>query len=213
MTKQTFDFIVDVTRSIIWQYNDASNLIGIIQNKQDWLDENVKQFWLDWYDNVYNLDTANEFGLKIWAIILGLKFSSESATQTSVFGFNYSTSGALNFTYGGFAPSSDVILTTEQKRTILKLRYRQLISNGTIDEMHRAVSSIIPGAFIFDGLNMTVTLSHPTRVSSDIMYILENYDVIPRPAGVEINYAIGYGNWLGFDGSGGQNFNNSIFGG
>lgn len=209
MTKQQFDFIVDVTQVLIWQYNDAEKLQSIIQNKQNWLDLNVRDFWQNWYNDVFNLDTANDFGLQVWAAILGMQFALPEDIPTLIFGFN---TDAKNFGHGVFKPSGELVLTTEQKRTILKLRYRQLTSNGSIDEMQRAVSQIIPNAIVLDAFDMSVVMTLPTIPTSDLLYILDNYDVIPRPAAVQINRRFGYSSWFAFSGQGGQNFNNSTFG-
>jgi len=213
MTVQQFDFIVNVTRSLIWQYNDATNLQSIIENKQTWLDNNVKQFWSDWYTNVYNLETANNFGLSIWAIILGVKFSSALTAQSLP--FNFDGSGGYNFENGAFVPFGDVILTTSQKRTILKLRYRQLISNGTIDDIYYAMQSIFPTvSMLDDNLDMSIVMTLPIIPNVEEQYILDNYSfVLPIPAGVKIRYVTGYATYIGFDGQGVQNFYNGNFGG
>lgn len=209
MIKQQFDFSINVLQALIWQYNDALNLQGLLEDKQSWLDANVRDFWDNWYTDVYDLRTANDFGLQVWAIILGMKFTLAENVPTLIFGFN---PNAKNFSNGAFLPTGEAVLTTEQKRTILQLRFRQLTSNATIDEMQRAVSQIIPNAIVIDNLDMSVVLSLPTIPDSTMLYILDNYDVIPRPAGVQIDRRFGYAQWFSFAGQGGQNFNNSTFG-
>ena len=209
MTKQLFNFNVDVMQVLIWQYNDAEKLQSIIQNKQNWLDENVRDFWQNWYNDVFDLDTANDFGLQVWAAILGMQFVLKEDIPTLIFGFN---PNAQNFNNGVFLPSGELALSTEQKRMLLKLRYRQITSNATIDEIHRAVSQILPTAGVIDAFDMSVLLTYPTIPDSQILYILDNYDVIPRPAGVKIKRRFGYASWFAFSGQGGQNFNNSTFG-
>lgn len=210
MTIQQFDFIVDVTKSLIWQYNDALKLQAIIEDKQAWIDENVRTFWANWYTDVFDLRTANDFGLQVWAAILGMQFTLKENVPTLIFGF--SGSGGLNFNNSVFYPSNTEILTTEQKRLILRLRYRQLTSNATIDEVQRAVGDLLPGAKVLDKLDMSLLITYPTIPDALTLYILDNYDVIPRPNSVQLNRRFGYATWFGFSGSGGQNFNNSTFG-
>ena len=72
MKIESYDFSVNLMRALLWQYNDAENLQSVLQQKQDWYTINQTEFWQDWYDNVFNLLTANQFGLNVWAIILGL---------------------------------------------------------------------------------------------------------------------------------------------
>lgn len=209
MIKQQFDFSINVLQALIWQYNDALNLQGLLEDKQGWLDTNVRDFWDNWYTDVYDLRTANDFGLQVWAIILGMKFALPDDMPTLIFGFN---PDAKNFNNGVFLPNGDLILSTEQKRMILKLRYRQITSSATIDDINFAVSTIIQGARAIDTLTMSIVLFYPSIPSNDLLYILDNYDVIPRPAGVKILRRFGYESWFAFDGQFGQNFNNSTFG-
>lgn len=211
MTKEQFDFTVNVTQTLIWQYNDASKLQAIIEDKQAWLDANLRDFWANWYRDVFDLRTANDFGLQIWAVILGMKFTLAADVPTLIFGFD--GSGLLNFNNSVFRPSGADVLTTEQKRLILRLRYRFLTSNATIDEVQRAVGSIFPGATVLDKLDMTAgILVSPTVPDSFTTYVLDNYDVVPRPNSVQFTRRFGWANWFAFDGAGGQNFNNSTFG-
>lgn len=210
MTKQQFDFSVNVLQSLIWQYNDASNLQGIIQDKQDWLDANVRDFWDNWYTDVYDLRTANDFGLQVWAAILSMQFTLKEDIPTLIFGFD--GSGGLNFNNSVFYPIQTELLTTEQKRLILRLRYRQLTSNATIDEVQRALNDILPNAVAIDAMDMSLILTYPTIPDVLTLYILDNYDVIPRPNSVKFNRRFGYSQWLGFAGTGSGNLYNSNFG-
>lgn len=207
MTVQQFDFVVDVTQALIWQYNDADKLQKIIENKQNFINENMSDFWSNWYRDVFDLRTANDFGLQVWATILGMKFELASEVPTLIFGFD--GSGLLNFNNSVFYPSSVGILTTEQKRLILQLRYRQITSNATIDEIQRAVSRIIPDAIVLDRLDMSVVITYPTIPDSQLLYILDNYNVIPIPNSVSIERRFGYGTWIGYNHN---NFNNINFG-
>lgn len=211
MKKQDFTFSVDLLQSLIWQYNDALSLQSLIEQKQAWVNSNQTDFWNNWYRDVFDLRTANDFGLQVWSIILGVVFALKEEVPTVIFGFD----GSLGQTFNnaGFASEGSMVLTTEQKRTILQLRYRQMTTNASIDAMQDALSKIFSGAKFFDGLDMTVTMTYPAIPSSQMLFILDNYDVIPRPNSVKIKRRFGYSTWLGFDGSGGQTFDNANFGG
>lgn len=62
----------DLTRSLKWMQNNAPNIQAIIQAKQTWYTKYNTGFWNNWEENVFNLQTANAFGLVVWCIILGL---------------------------------------------------------------------------------------------------------------------------------------------
>lgn len=62
----------DLTRSLKWMQNNAPNIQAIIQAKQTWYTKYNTAFWSNWEENIFNLQTANAFGLVVWCIILGL---------------------------------------------------------------------------------------------------------------------------------------------
>ena len=71
-TIQEFDYSVDLLKAILWQYNESPNLLSLVTQKQEWYTQNQSEFWSDWYTNVFNLQTANLFGLAVWSIILNV---------------------------------------------------------------------------------------------------------------------------------------------
>lgn len=62
---QSFDFHSDLLKAILWQYEDAENLKALAKYKADYFEQSTVKFWRDWYRDVFNIDTANEFGLNI----------------------------------------------------------------------------------------------------------------------------------------------------
>jgi len=153
MNIQQFNFVVDVLQSILWQYNDATNLLSLLNDKQAWLNENQTNFWFNenasndannngWYQNVFNLLTANEFGLSVWSIILGIPSyiaSNVLEPNSQIFGFNaFEIDGSLENNYSNFYDSnfsnvnSGIQITLEQQRFLLRLRYYQLITRGQV---------------------------------------------------------------------------------
>jgi hypothetical protein len=65
----------DLTRALKWQHNNAPNLQSIISQKADWYSKYNQGFWDNWRQNVFDIRTANAFGLVVWCIILGLPLS------------------------------------------------------------------------------------------------------------------------------------------
>jgi hypothetical protein len=87
---EDFDFSVDILSALLWRQNNATTLQSLLQQKQDWYNENHTQFWQDWYTNVFNLQTANEFGLSVWAQILGIPLTLIVAPNAGPqFGFDF----------------------------------------------------------------------------------------------------------------------------
>lgn len=62
----------DLTRALKWMHNNAPKLQSIIQQKADWYSKYNTAFWTNWEANVFDIRTANAFGLVVWCIILGI---------------------------------------------------------------------------------------------------------------------------------------------
>lgn len=213
MKIQLFDFSINVLESLLWRHNEAENLQALIQNKQNALDELNKDFWEDWIKDVFDLNTANDFGLSVWAKILNLPLSIDPGTATddgSNFGFG---TFRKNFNSGNFSNAVEgIMLTTDQARRGLKLRYYQLVTRGTIPEANsiaKDVASDLGNVFALDGLDMTMTYVFDFQPSSNIRLVFE-LDLLPRPSGVKINVVYFPNSAFGF-GSNRKNFNNGNF--
>lgn len=79
----------DLTRSLKWLHNKAPNIQSLVTQKANWYGKYNDQFWENWRTNVYDLRTANAFGLAVWCIILGLPLSAfnfEPITNAWAFG-------------------------------------------------------------------------------------------------------------------------------
>jgi len=179
---------IDITQVLLWQYNDAEKLQQLIFKHQEWIDANHNQFWDDWYRDVFDLRTANDFGCAVWASILGVSFATQVSDGTKrIFGFGtYYT----NFYQSNFSAvaSGAVQLTTVQKRMILMLRYLRITSSATVPEINFALKELFGDAYIVDNYDMTITIVFPTTPESTAKYILQNYDVLPVPSTVELIY-------------------------
>jgi len=211
---QAFDFSVDLLRALLWQYNDAARLESILRQKQAWYDANQTAFWEDWTRDVFDLRTANDFGLAVWAIILDIPLAVASqgdAANKPIWGFGQYHE---NFTNGNFASISSSSLSTEQKRLVLRLRYFQLVTRGTVPEVNAFLAYLFAPlglAYVNDGYDMTARYVFNFPLSSALEMVLTEYDLLPRPAGVKIDYVvIGDADGWGF-GRYHENFTNGNF--
>lgn len=199
---QEFEFSTNLLASLLWQHDNASRLRAIVEAEQRWFDEHQTAFWSNWVRDVFDLRTANNFGLSVWAIILNmplLVFVESSGTR-EVFGFE---PYGLNFSNGNFGRDSDAALslTTEQRRLALRLRYFQLVSRGTVPEVNQFLKELFGDqgpAYVLDGGDMTATYVFAYLPEPNVLYVLQQFDLLPRPAGVEINVLINPGDGFGF---------------
>lgn len=214
MRVQAFDFSVDLLRALLWQYNDAVRLQSLLEQKQAWYDSQYSEFWENWSRDVFDLRTANDFGLSVWAVILNIPLTITTAGPPSadIWGFG---PFRKNFNRGNFAPStSGIRLTTEQKRLVLRLRYFQLVTRGAVPEINEFLASVFAAfgdVYVLDGLNMTMDYVFTFAPPSQLRFVLQTYDVLPRPAAVGVNYVVLVRDTFGF-GPFHRNFNRGTFG-
>jgi hypothetical protein len=213
---EDFDFSVNLLSALLWRHNEAENLQSILEQKSDWYKTNQEQFWNDWITNVFNVDTANEFGLSVWALILNVPLSLiVPPNQGPQWGFGPASNGRQNFNNGNFGTSAaGAGLTIEQKRLLIKLRYFKLTTRCTVPELNRRLKQLLGdfgSVYVLDANDMSfTTYVFGFAPNSALQFILENFDVLPRPAAVGVKFIVSTRPAFGF-GSFNQNFNNGTF--
>lgn len=185
------DPTIDLKQCLLWQYQNSEKLKSLILSKEEWYQTHQAQFWQEWYDNVFNIETANDFGLSVWGEILDF---SRNVTAKD---------GSRHY------------LTTEQYRLILKGQILRFGMGATAPEINNWLATVFAGkgnAYCLDSYDMTaipfVFRAHP---SDEIKWLLGNIDFFPRPAGVGYHVRLVPNTVFGFNGSGLQPFNQGVF--
>lgn len=227
MRIEEFNFHVDILASIIWQYNESTNLLSLVNQKQNWYDLYQSDFWTTWYNEVFNLseNQITLFGLAVWSIILDVPLYvpiDPEADTKPIWGFN-SIIGAwptlansyLNF----FGPTSttdganfstrgqNIILTIPQQRFLLRLKYFNLTTRGDITDINAFLAYLIStsdigytGAmYVLDGLNMEIVYVFTQEFPFQLLAALRELDLFPRPAGVGVRIVVDNGFIFGFN--------------
>ena len=214
-TIQAFDFSVDVLRGLLWQHNRALALRSLLESKAAWLEREHAAFWTDWIRDVFDLRTANAFGCQVWARILGVRLAlPPTEADEPAFGFNgfHRNFDRAPFATGG--PDS-VKLTVEQQRLVLRLRYFQLVTRCTPVDVNRFMKYLFADqglVYMLDPLDMSaVTYVFSFVPDPRLFYVIREYDLMPRPSTVGVNYVTTARDAWGF-GEFNKNFDNSPFG-
>lgn len=207
-TIQEFDFSVDLLRALLWQYDKAANLQSLLADKKAWYDVNQTAFWEGWIRDVFDLRTASEFGLIVWSVILDLPLFVNTPPDLGKPTFGFDGAGHVNFDNGNFTDTSgsSYYLPLETKRLALQLRYFQLTSAGTVPEINRMLKYLFAGrgkAFLNDFGNMAQQYVFAFPVTWDLAYLFNNYDILPRPAGVSSTWVDATLTYFGFEPYGG----------
>jgi len=195
-TIQQFTYDANVLQSILWQYQNAPNITALLQAKQDVWDTDFTDFWEDFYTNIFNLQTANDFGLAVWAIILGAPITyivTAGGAASWGFGTNHVNFGNGNF-LGVGGSNTTYTFSTDTARVILQLQYFRLIGTCTVPAINRMLQFIFAEdygqAYVVDGLNMTQKYCFAFTPPSDMQLAFNSLDILPRPAGVSSSWSI-----------------------
>lgn len=214
-TVQEIDYNVDLLRAILWQYEESGRLKNIVQRKQAWVNRVHSEFWSSWYRDVFNIDTANRFGLAVWGRILDISLGVDQPPHPNKISFGFGANH-VNFNNGNFGvlSSGSQQLSLDQQRMLIRMRYFQLTCRPTVPELNEFMSYLFEGdgpAYVVDNLDMTMTYAFGFPPSSELLFVLENYDFLPRPSGVGVNWISFSRQSFGF-GPTNLNFNNGNFG-
>jgi len=214
-TIQAFDFSVDVLRGLLWQHNRALALRSLLESKAAWLEREHTAFWMDWIRDVFDLRTANAFGCQVWARILGIRLAlPPTESDEPAFGFD---EFHRNFDRAPFAPGApdSVKLTVEQQRLVLRLRYFQLVTRCTPVDVNRFMKYLFADqglVYMLDPLDMSeVTYVFSFVPDPRLLFVIREYDLMPRPSTVGVNYVTTARDAWGF-GEFNINFDNAPFG-
>ena len=212
-TVQQFDFSVDLLRAILWQYDGASGLQSLLRSKAAWYDENQRDFWNAWERDVFDLTTANDFGCAVWGLILAVPLSIGLPGTGSRPNWGFGPDN-LPFELGTFGRLGSGVtgLSLAQKRFVLRLRYFQLISDGSVPHTNFVLQQVFGQGYVVDNNDMTVTYVFETELPIAVRTLIDQFDLLPRPAGVGINIIYLTNPVWGF-GPENFNFENAPFGG
>ena len=183
------DTSVDLEQNVIWQYANAKAFTALVNAEQDWYSQNVTEFFNFWRDKMLNLDRADDFGLSVWGKILNFK-RQILLKDGSVY-----------------------ILSTEAYRLLLKGQFLKMTTNGSISDANRYLQLLFGSqgaAYCLDNYDMTISYIFEFKPTQEQLFLLENVDFLPRPAGVKYEILVLDDQFLGFDESNMQTFDHGI---
>lgn len=146
--------------TIISQYANSPAITGILTSFAEAIDQT--QNFENFYSDVWDVLTANDFGLDIWGRIVGINRVINIAAQT-YFGFAEAAALEGNIGIGGFnqapfysgAPvTSNYRLNIETFRQLILAKMAFNVTDGTIPSINRILMNLFPGlgnAFVQEG--------------------------------------------------------------
>ncbi len=180
--------------TLISQYAQSPVLTQLIANFAQYFDQSAN--WNNFYQYVWNIDTAQGFGLDFWGAILGVSRYLEIPATADYLGFHGAdgTSSGYPFDVGvffdGATATQTYALPDPEYRTLL---YAKAFANicrcsiPVLNQLMRLLFSAYGDAYCLDNGNMQMTWYlgfSPTAVQ---LAIVQQSGVLPHPTGVLVN--------------------------
>lgn len=202
----------NVEQTILSQYANSPTIVQLIQNMNQYIDQtaNIDAF----YNLVWNVDTAQGYGLDIWGRIVDVSRELQINAATTYFGFqdgvnDYSPFGVSPF-YAGPAATSTYTLSDDAYRTLILAKALTNISATTSPAINQLLRNLFPNrgrCYVNDLGGMAMRYTFEFYLQPYEVAIVTSSGVLPHGAGVSVSVLqIDIPNTFGFNGSGLQPF-------
>jgi hypothetical protein len=181
-----FDYWV----TVLSQYANSPILTTIISNFYQYIDQtqNLDSF----FDLIWNVLTAQGYGLDVWGRIVGISRTFQSPSTVRNFGFDEATTvnadpWNVSPFYSGPNLQNTFSLSDTAFRPLVLAKAAFNITDGAIPSINQLLLSIFPNrgnCFVTDGGNMTMTYTFSFVLSLQELGMLIQSGVLPKPTGV-----------------------------
>lgn len=164
--------MLNVEETIISQYGNSATITQLVRNMNESLDPRAD--FDTFFSYVWNVETAQGFGLDIWGRIVGVDRTLNVPADTP-------NPGMFPFTPGV------VTLTDSQFRTVILVKALANITNGTATDLNQLLSNLFAGrgrCYVQDMGAMSLRFTFEFFLEPFEYVIITQTGVAPRPAGV-----------------------------
>lgn len=177
--------------TVISQFANSPVMLQLIENFADYIDPSTS---IDaFYSLVWNVDTAQGFGLDVWGRIVGVSRVVHIPSGEGYFGFGESAD-ALSFDEGIFFNGSllteNFALSDDAYRRLILAKALANICDGSIPAINQILINLFSeygNCYVTDGGDMTMTYTFGAALSPVDFAIVAQSGVLPRPAGVSVS--------------------------
>ena len=211
----------NVEQTIISQYGNSSIIGTLIDGFNQCVDPaaDIDNF----YNIVWNVETAQGFGLDIWGRIVGVSRVLFLPPSQLYFGFQTSDTDSQPFNQAIFYVRGDplgsggnVALGDDDYRTLIYVKALANISGCNAPTINQLLQNLFPGRgnpYMRDLLNMNIEYVFDFYLTPTEIAILTNSGALLRPAGVGVSIVIELPTLLSFDEASGNPFGVGTFNG
>lgn len=184
----------DSWSTLMMQYANSPAITAMITEFNAAMDmtQNIDNF----YDLMWNVFTAQGYGLDVWGRIVGVSRAISIPGSVQFFGFTEAGLSWTGFNQGGFFTGANLttnyVLTDDDFRKLILAKAAGNISGGAIPAVNKILLNLFPGrgnCYVADGLNMSLTYTFTFALTPVELAIVSQLAVLPSAAGVIINIA------------------------
>lgn len=218
VAKLTDDFDVEV--SVISQYANSPSLMALINNMEQYIDPRTD---LDnFYNFVWNVDTAQGFGLDVWGRIVGVSRLLNIPANNTTLGFenadippDYAPFNQGTWNTGANATQT-YLLPDDIYRTLILTKALANIVATTAQSFNQLLRNLFPGrgkCYVVDLGGMAMKFVFEFDITPAEYAILTQSGAMPHPAGVFFSVQVVPSGLFGFSEAGppAQPFDQGVF--
>jgi beta-lactam-binding protein with PASTA domain len=198
--------LFDFEATVISQYANSPTILQLVNNLNLYIDQSAN--FANFFNFVWNVDTAVGFGLDIWGKIVGVSRLLQIPNTTDYVGFDNGTrsppdwqsmgsdqppgppvGGAM---YTGFNATSTYILGDDAYRQLILAKAFANICTTTAPAINTILQNLYgPGtAWVLNTGPMAISYNLSFKPSAIQLAILEQSGVIPTPPGVSVTIVV-----------------------
>lgn len=184
-TQQAFDYLATIQS----EYANSPTINTLIESFNDYI--NPTEEFDAFFDNIWNVETAQGIGLDIWGRIVGVTRVLNIAAGDY---FGFSGPGGPSGTgynqapfYSGQPTTSNYALSDTAFRTLIYAKALANITDGSIPGINRILLTLFPGrgnCYVVDNQNMTMEYHFDFILTPVEAAIVSQSGVLPKPPGV-----------------------------
>lgn len=182
--------MIDVEQTIISQYGNSATITQLVRNMNQYIDPRAD--FDEFYNFVWNVDTAQGFGLNIWGRIVNISRELQIPPDQLFFGFNEALPGSYPFDeqpfYSGTPGATNTYsLGDEAYRKLILTKALANISATNAPSINQLLQNLFADrgrCYVNDLGNMQMRYTFEFLLTPYEFAIMTQSGALPRPAGV-----------------------------
>ena len=182
--------MIDFEKTIISQYGNSPTILQLVQNMNAYLDPRAD--FDAFFDYVWNVDTAQGFGLDIWGRIVNIRRELQIPNAPVYFGFKDALPGSYPFDeapfYDGTPPATQTYkLADDAYRKLILTKALANIASSNAPSLNQLLQNMFADrgrCYVNDMGGMQFRYTFEFDLTPQEYAIVTQSGVLPRPAGV-----------------------------